>query len=103
MMVEAQVTTSASIIATMPFHFDNSIMVANCMSPVIDDKVRVLLLDLDTWDIHINKKQQIASFQAINEESKGHTTWGVGNVLPLGDTSSFVQVGEGLTAEERES
>ena len=100
MVVKGEVCTSASIVATLPFHFDNSIMVANTVSKVMDSAIQVVLLNLDTWDVEIKKQQQIASFQTLSDQTEMVQSWGVFNVLPLGDTSSFVKVGDNLTHNE---
>jgi len=102
MLVQSDVCTSANLVATVPFNFDPSIMVANGVSPVVDSKVFVPMVNIDTWDIRIQKKQQIACFQTLKDPAinDGIQAWGINNVLPLGDTSSFVRIGDDLTAEQ---
>lgn len=102
MLVKVEVNTSANIVATLPFHFDNSIMVANSVDKVKNAQVTALLINMDTWAVRIKKGQIIASFQALNEKGQQLDVWGINNVLPLGDGSNYVKVGDSLNTTELE-
>lgn len=103
MIVKANVSTTSSVVATVPFGFDNHIMVANSVANVVNSQIPILVLNMDTYAVNIKKQQQVASFQALHDkksDTRELQVWGVNNVLPLADTSSYVKVGDDLSASE---
>lgn len=96
MLVDAQVATTAELVATIQSNFGKSIMVANTLSPVVNSKIKVLSINIDTWDVRIKRNQQIGSYHCVIDQTGSNpTVWGIHNVLPLADSGSHINVGDG--------
>lgn len=65
MIFEGEVQTPVNLITTLPFNFDNSIIVANSISRVENGKTNILLANVDDYDIIIKKGQQIAGCEPV--------------------------------------
>lgn len=96
--MEGEINTDAGVIATIPFHSDDGLMVANSVGRVDRNRVPILIMNVDTWHVKIMEKQLISAYENLEDPSKiDKPIWGVNNILPLGDTSSFVNVGTNLS------
>ena len=64
-IVEASVDTGASAIATVPFTFDTALLVANTVSQVVEQRVKVLLCNIDVAAVEIKPGQQLACYRPL--------------------------------------
>lgn len=101
-VIEAEVSTSARTIATLPFGFDRSIMVANAVSEVKNGKVCLLVANIDTVGIAFNKWHRIASFEPITNTKDEKIMQSINCVIQLSNTNETVRVGEQLSSAQRQ-
>lgn len=100
-VVLATVDTTAQVIATIPFQFDNTVICGNSVSAVVEDRVEVLILNTGNTDIILEEGKQIALFEPIVEEDEDQSVLTtLQTVVQLADTSEVVKVGDNLSTEQ---
>jgi len=100
-IVQAEVQTDATLIATVPFTFDPNLMVANSINQVNNGKISVAILNSDDRDVLVKRGQQIACFEVISEPENRHpASRSVNALLALEQTDEVVEIGDNLDEEQ---
>lgn len=95
--VDVNICTVAPVITTRPYNFDKSLLLANSINTVVDNKTIVLLANVDVVPVELTVGQQVASYEEYESDvSPSEGSGLVNSVIKLGDTSEVIMVGDDL-------
>lgn len=99
-LVTGRVDIDAETVLCTPFGFDNQVMAANSLTTVQNNKVTLVMLNLDNREVMLREGQQIASLQGMDGPNTNPVSDAILGVIQLEDTSETVQVGKDLDAAQ---